>query len=97
MVSSSRIGIATDRPSAVVTSAWLMPPAIMRGSPVPNRVMSWKVWIMPTTVPSRPSRGAMAASTRSRLRPQFRRGSSSLTASLRRSSSASGSSSRFCW
>ncbi len=51
-------GIATKSPSIVVTSASEMPPAIIFGSPVPNRVIVWKIWIMPVTVPSRPISGA---------------------------------------
>ena len=35
-----------------------MPPAIIFGSPAPNSVIAWKVWIMPVTVPSSPSSGA---------------------------------------
>ncbi len=55
---SSVIGIATTRPSTVVTSAVEIPPAISFGSPVPNKVMAWKVLIIPVTVPSRPISGA---------------------------------------
>ena len=46
-VCKSTIGMATVKPSTVVTSACEMPPAISFGSPVPNRVMAWKVTIMP--------------------------------------------------
>src|SRR6056297_639896 len=60
---NSTSGIATVRPSTVVTSAWEIPPAISFGSPVPNSVIAWKVAIMPVTVPSRPSNGATAAMT----------------------------------
>ena len=47
-------GIAVTRPMTVVTRAWEIPPAISFGSPVPNRLMDWKVAIMPVTVPSSP-------------------------------------------
>ena len=42
--------MATTRPSTVVTSAWEIPPAMSFGSPVPNRLIDWKVMIMPVTV-----------------------------------------------
>ncbi|MNY45258.1 hypothetical protein D3C86_1803470 [compost metagenome] len=53
----------------MVTRASEMPPAISLGSPVPNRVMAWKVAIIPTTVPSRPSSGATEAISLMRLMP----------------------------
>ena len=53
-----RCGMATHKPSTVVIKAVEMPPAMVLGSPVPNRVMAWKVRIMPITVPSRPTKGA---------------------------------------
>ena len=58
MACSKVVGMATHKPSTVVINAVEMPPAMVFGSPVPNRVMAWKVRIMPMTVPSRPSSGA---------------------------------------
>jgi hypothetical protein len=46
----------TQRPAAVVISAVEMPPASMLALPVPTTMRSLKTWIMPNTVPSRPSR-----------------------------------------
>ena len=68
-VCSSMMGMATARPSSVVIRASLMPPDMSRGSPVPNRVITRKVSIMPVTVPSRPSSGATAPSTASMAMP----------------------------
>ncbi len=55
--------MATSRPVWVVTRATEMPPARARALPVPKSLITWKVSIMPSTVPSRPSSGATAAST----------------------------------
>ena len=54
----SVVGIATTRPKTVVTRAWEIPPAIIFGSPVPNKVICWKVTIIPVTVPKSPAKGA---------------------------------------
>ena len=55
---SKVVGIATTRPSTVVTSACDIPPAMILGSPVPNKVICWKVTIIPVTVPNSPANGA---------------------------------------
>ena len=60
-VEKMKEGMATDSPTAVVISATQMPLAKTVGSPSPNSSTSWKTLIMPKTVPSRPSRGEMAA------------------------------------
>ena len=57
-VKINTIGIATTKPKTVVTKACEIPPAINLGSPVPNKVIAWKVLIMPVTVPSKPIKGA---------------------------------------
>src|SRR5208283_384025 len=54
-------GIATVSPAAVVISASPMPPDSTRGSPSPLAVMALNAWMIPATVPSRPSSGATAA------------------------------------
>src|SRR5688572_27329690 len=54
-------GTATDRPAAVQTSASEMPPASMRGSPMPPSITALNAWMMPVTVPSRPNKGEMLA------------------------------------
>ena len=51
-------GIAVIKPSIVVTSASEIPFAIVFGSPVPNKVIAWKVFIIPVIVPNKPSKGA---------------------------------------
>ena len=56
-----RHGMATKRPHCVVISASEMPPAMKRGSLVPNKVTILKVVIMPVTVPRSPRSGATAA------------------------------------
>ena len=48
-------------PNIVVTNACDIPPAISLGSPVPNKVIAWKVSIIPITVPNKPNRGATVA------------------------------------
>ena len=53
--------MATIRPNSVVTNASEMPDDSIFGSPVPNTLIRRKVLIMPVTVPSRPSSGAVAA------------------------------------
>ena len=53
----SVVGIATNRPNTVVTSACEIPPAICFGSPVPNSDNAWKVFIIPMIVPNRPNKG----------------------------------------
>ena len=55
---NSVVGIATSKPKTVVTSACDIPPAISLGSPVPYRVIIWKVTIIPVTVPNKPANGA---------------------------------------
>ncbi len=57
-VCRNTVGMATTRPSTVVTRAVEIPPAISFGSPAPYSVMAWNVTIIPVTVPSRPSSGA---------------------------------------
>ena len=52
------MGIATNKPNTVVTSACEIPPAISLGSPVPYNVIIWKVTIIPVTVPNKPANGA---------------------------------------
>ena len=44
--------------------------AICFGSPVPNKVIAWKVSIIPITVPNRPNKGATAATNLIQLTPQ---------------------------
>ncbi|MNN98039.1 hypothetical protein D3C81_2173320 [compost metagenome] len=55
-------GIPTIRPAAVVINALEIPPASTEALVViPEPVNALKISIMPSTVPSRPSNGAMAA------------------------------------
>ena len=54
-------GIAHINPNQVVTSASEIPLAIVFGSPVPNKVIAWKVLIIPMIVPNNPRSGATAA------------------------------------
>ena len=56
-------GTAAIRPNIVVTNACEIPPAINLGSPVPNKVIAWKVSIIPITVPNNPNNGATAANS----------------------------------
>ena len=51
-------GMAVIKPSIVVTNASEIPFAIVLGSPVPNKVIAWKVFIIPVIVPNKPSNGA---------------------------------------
>ena len=51
-------GMAVIRPNIVVTRASEIPFAIVFGSPVPNKVMAWKVLIIPVIVPNNPNNGA---------------------------------------
>ena len=51
------VGIALISPNIVVTRASDIPPAIVFGSPVPNSVIAWKVFIIPMIVPKRPNKG----------------------------------------
>ena len=37
--------------------------SINLGSPVPNKVIAWKVSIIPITVPNKPNKGATAANS----------------------------------
>src|SRR5690554_5793185 len=60
---ASITGIATPRPNMVVTSASEIPEESMHGSPVPWKVISSKVWIIPVTVPRSPKSGAIEART----------------------------------
>src|SRR5690606_22130140 len=76
IVCSSTVGMATTRPSTVVTRACEIPDAITVGSPVPNSVIAWKVWIMPVTVPSRPSSGATTEITLMNRMPRCSLGTS---------------------
>ena len=69
----SRAGMATQSPVSVVTRASEMPSASNRASPTPTAVMRRNVWIMPVTVPSRPSNGAAEALTPSQKRRCSRR------------------------
>ena len=50
--------MAVIKPSIVVTNASEIPFAIVLGSPVPNKVIAWKVLIIPVIVPNKPSNGA---------------------------------------
>ena len=61
IVKKSSEGIATQRPSTVVTRAWEIPPAIRFGSLVPDKLMDRKVSIIPDTVPKSPSSGETIA------------------------------------
>ncbi|MCY1452117.1 hypothetical protein D9M71_690190 [compost metagenome] len=55
-------GIPTIKPAAVVISALEIPPANTAALvPMPVPMKALKISIMPNTVPSRPSNGAMAA------------------------------------
>src|SRR5688572_22365935 len=58
-------GIATASPSSVATRTSEMPLASLPALPVPNTVIRAKVLTMPTTVPSKPMRGAAVATTAS--------------------------------
>ncbi len=86
---SRTIGIATQSPSTVVTSACEIPPAISFGSPVPKSVIAWKVLIMPVTVPSSPISGATTEMILRNSRPRFSAGVSLKIASESFSSSVS--------
>ncbi len=58
-----------------------MPPAMSLGSPVPKRVIAWKVLIMPVTVPSSPIRGATTAMIFKKSSPRLSFGASLMIAS----------------
>ena len=53
--------MATVRPAAVVISASDIPPAKAFALPVPCNIISLNTLIMPTTVPSKPIKGVIAA------------------------------------
>ena len=57
------VGIATARPSSVVTSTSEIPLESFAALPVPKTVIKAKVLIMPMTVPSRPINGEAVAIT----------------------------------
>ncbi len=54
-------GTAIIKPYSVVTNASEIPDDKRLGSPVPKTVINLKVLIIPVTVPSNPSNGAVAA------------------------------------
>jgi len=55
-------GIATVRPPAVVSSAWLIPSASSSGRPIASdEAIALNARIMPSTVPSNPSSGLIVA------------------------------------
>ena len=56
--------MAITMPAMVGTVARDTPAAIARGLPLPLRAMTSNTWIMPLTVPSSPSSGHSAISTR---------------------------------
>ena len=64
--------MAVVRPSAVLTSASLMPSASCVASGAPARDMAWNERIMPMVVPSRPSRVAIEAMVDSAVRLRSR-------------------------
>src|SRR5262249_47706710 len=55
----STAGMATNRPTAVATSASLMPPITACAPPLPAADRSAKARMMPSTVPKRPMNGAL--------------------------------------
>src|SRR5690606_16591297 len=75
-------GMATVRPAAVVINALEIPPASSAAFPDPSPMMAVQPSIMPTTLPSRPSIGVMAAMVPS----VFRKRSSSCTTCVATSS-----------
>src|ERR1700681_1286671 len=82
---------ATNRPAAVVISASETPAATTAGVELPLRAMSSKARMMPSTVPNRPTNGAMTAMVP--MTPRLR--SSELRFSIRAMESASVMSARF--
>ncbi|MNJ60315.1 hypothetical protein D3C77_560370 [compost metagenome] len=56
------------RPAAVVISALAIPPASCGALAMPEPMKALKISIIPSTVPSRPSNGAMPAIVPSALR-----------------------------
>ena len=63
-------GMATSRPKAVVTSASAMPAETEPRPPEPVAAMAWKAVMMPATVPSRPTNGAVEPMVASEPRPR---------------------------
>ncbi len=59
MLKSQTAGIATKRPSAVVTSASAIPVDTAAMPPEPVRAMPLNALMMPMTVPKRPMNGAV--------------------------------------
>src|SRR5690606_7428601 len=64
----NKAGMPTIRPAAVVIRAFEMPPASKGALAIPEPMKALKISIIPSTVPSRPSRGAMPAMVPSALR-----------------------------
>ncbi len=81
--------MATIKPVWVVISATEIPAAMALALPVPNTVITSKVCIMPTTVPSSPSKGATADSTRMAARCRSREAHTPITVSSRINPSSS--------
>jgi hypothetical protein len=69
MVNSA--GMAMISPAAVVISAWAMPAASPSARPDPAVATTPKIWIMPSTVPRRPSSGAPPTMVASAPRPRW--------------------------
>ena len=80
--------MATESPVAVATSASDTPPVITVGAPISPPTAA-KERIMPTTVPKRPSNGAIVTIMLSQLRPRFKRSSMYPTTSCKRFSKPS--------
>ena len=64
--------MATTRPSAVSTSASEIPAETAPRPPEPVAAMPWNAVMMPTTVPSSPTNGAVAPMVASEETPFFR-------------------------
>src|SRR5574337_215297 len=64
--------MATSRPKAVVTSASAMPAETDPRPPDPVAAMAWKAVMMPATVPSSPTKGAVEPTVASAPRPRRR-------------------------
>ena len=80
--------MATESPVAVATSASDTPPVITVGAPISPPTAA-KERIIPTTVPKRPSNGAIVTIMLSQLRPRFKRSSMYPTTSCKRFSKPS--------
>src|ERR1051326_4903032 len=63
--------MATNKPNAVVTSASAIPAETAPSPPEPVIAIPWNAWMMPATVPKRPTKGAVVEIVARLPRPFF--------------------------